>query len=157
MSEEVVDLAPMIRGTFESLRVTDGSYKSAKLTFASEIPNVAADPLLMRQALANIVSNSLKFAAGAEPCEIRVGYEKRNGEDVFFFSDNGVGFDMRSLASPFEIFQRMHAAGEFEGSGIGLAIVKAVIAMHEGRVWLTCGADRGVTVSFTLPPDRVLC
>jgi signal transduction histidine kinase len=155
--EEAVNLESMIRDVFDLLRAEDGTCCSAKLIFVSEIPDVLADPFLMRQVIKNIMSNSLKFAIDGSLCEIRIGCEEIDGEDVFFFSDNGAGFDMRCPASPFEMFQRMHRAGEFEGSGVGLAIVKKAVTMHGGKTWIRGEVGKGVTVYFTLPSGKVLC
>jgi signal transduction histidine kinase len=156
LAEETVDLASVARDAFVLLSAAHAPRGGARLVFVSELPCVMADRELMRQAVTNILSNSLKFSIDGKPCEIAAGCERSGGDDVFFFSDNGAGFDMRHPADPFDMFQRMHRAGEFEGSGVGLAIVRRAVEMHGGRVWLTGEAGRGATVRFTLPPGKVL-
>jgi signal transduction histidine kinase len=156
-ANEVVDLRGMIQSVFNVLN-NDNDHGSARLIFESPIPHVIGDSALLRQAVLNIVSNSLKFTRGKEDAVITVGCERINGEDVFFIRDNGAGFDidMRYSAKLFTMFQRMHTSDEFEGTGIGLAIVKKIILLHKGRVWITGEVGRGATVYFILPPEKVL-
>jgi signal transduction histidine kinase len=155
-NDEVVDLKGMIQEVFASLDDAIGDQGQTRLVFDSVVPPVIGDPLLLRQAMVNIISNSLKFARGKDEAVITVGCEKLNGEDVFFIRDNGIGFDMQYSEKLFGMFQRLHTSDEFEGSGIGLAIVKKIILLHRGRVWITGEVGRGATVYFTLPREKVL-
>jgi signal transduction histidine kinase len=108
------------------------------------------DRRLLEVALANLVGNAWKFTSRSEAPRIEVGRHAAD-EPTFFVRDNGAGFDLAYAKRLFSPFQRFHAAGEFEGTGIGLAIVQRVIARHGGRVWADAAVGRGATFFFTLP------
>jgi signal transduction histidine kinase len=110
---------------------------------------VHGDARLLRNLLQNLLGNAWKFSAG-RPGAVEVGAELRAGERVFHVRDPGVGFDMARAGRLFEPFQRMHAADEFPGTGIGLATVQRIVARHGGRAWVQSAPDQGTTVCFTL-------
>lgn len=112
--------------------------------------NVIADTGLMRVVLENLLGNAWKYSATRELAEIRFGAEARKGEMVFFVCDNGVGFDMQYANKLFAVFQRLHNADEFEGSGIGLSTVQRIIHRHGGRIWAEAAVDHGACFYFTL-------
>ncbi len=116
-----------------------------------DLPPVVADERLLRQVWVNLLSNALKFSAKREQAVIEVGAESRAWETVYWVRDNGVGFDMQHAAKLFGVFERLHTHREFEGTGVGLAIVQRIIHRHRGRVWAVAAADRGATFSFSLP------
>jgi signal transduction histidine kinase len=109
------------------------------------------DEGLLRQALENLLGNAWKFTAKAAPARIQLGCTKRNGEDVFFVRDNGVGFDTASADRIFSPFQRLHDTTEFPGSGIGLATVQRIIRRHGGKLWAEAVVNEGATFYFSLP------
>jgi light-regulated signal transduction histidine kinase (bacteriophytochrome) len=108
------------------------------------------DPRLLGVLLDNLVGNAWKFSSRRERTEIAFGCEQREGRTVYFIRDNGAGFDMSYAAKMFTAFQRFHSAGEFEGTGIGLAIVHRVVRRHGGRIWAESMPDGGATFYFTL-------
>jgi light-regulated signal transduction histidine kinase (bacteriophytochrome) len=108
------------------------------------------DPGLMKQVFANLVSNALKYTRKREHAVIQVGQTKQNNERIIFVRDNGVGFDMQYVGKLFGVFQRLHKARDFEGTGVGLAIVQRIIRKHGGRIWAEAKLDRGATFFFTV-------
>ncbi|MGH8189524.1 MAG: sensor histidine kinase, partial [Steroidobacteraceae bacterium] len=116
-----------------------------------ELGQVHADPALLKQAMTNLLSNALKFSRAATPPVVTIGSDYRSGQRVYFVRDNGVGFDMRYAEKLFGVFERLHNAAEFEGTGVGLAIVKQIIERHGGRVWAEATPGTGATFYFTLP------
>ena len=108
------------------------------------------DPALMKQVFANLVSNALKYTRKREHAVIQVGQTKQNHERVIFVRDNGVGFDMQYVGKLFGVFQRLHKARDFEGTGVGLAIVQRIVRKHGGRIWAEAKPDQGATFFFTI-------
>jgi PAS domain S-box-containing protein len=115
-----------------------------------ELPSMECDPILVRQVFQNLIGNALKYSRPRCPAVIEIGQTEREGKRVIFVKDNGVGFDMKYADKLFGVFQRLHVAEEFEGTGIGLATVERIIKKHGGRVWVEAELDRGATFYFTL-------
>lgn len=113
--------------------------------------NVTADPRLLRIAMEHLLGNGWKFTAPVEQARITVGAQTSDEGLVYFVRDNGVGFDMAYAGKLFAPFQRLHAASQFSGSGIGLVIVQRIFARHGGRIWAEAAPDEGATFYFTLP------
>lgn len=110
-----------------------------------------ADPVLLHQVWVNLISNAVKYSSKVAAPLVKIGCTETDKEVTYFVSDNGAGFDMRYIDKLFGVFQRLHDSSEFDGTGIGLAIVQRVIAKHRGRVWAEGAIDKGATFYFTLP------
>jgi light-regulated signal transduction histidine kinase (bacteriophytochrome) len=115
------------------------------------LPHVDADPAMLRVVWTNLLDNALKYTQSRAVAEVQVGTSRRDGQTSFFVRDNGVGFDMRFAGKLFGVFQRLHPAKEFAGSGIGLATVRRIVARHAGRTGGEGAVDRGATFWFSLP------
>lgn len=115
-----------------------------------ELPNVMGDENLIYQVMYNLISNAVKYSLKKEHPVIEIAGEEMNNEVTFFVKDNGAGFDMKYAGKLFGVFQRLHSIEEFEGLGVGLAIVKRVIEKHNGKIWADAKIDKGATFSFSL-------
>ena len=115
-----------------------------------ELPAVRADQAQLGQVFQNIIGNAIKFRSVRRP-SIHIGAERRNGKCEFWVADNGIGIDKQYAERVFQMFQRLHERGQYEGSGIGLAIVKKIVERHGGRVWFESEGGRGTTFYFTIP------
>jgi signal transduction histidine kinase len=114
------------------------------------LPVVECDPGLMKIVLTNLLSNAIKYTRPREVATIEVGYTVSDGCDTVFVRDNGVGFNMKYADKLFGVFQRLHRADQFEGSGVGLATVQRIIHKHGGEIRVESEPDKGATFSFTL-------
>jgi len=138
-----VDIASLVRGVVAEEIPAD----SAIVTRIETLPPCRADPALLRVVLVNLISNAVKYSRKAASPTVEIGH----ADGAYFVRDNGVGFDMAHTANLFGVFQRLHRQEEFEGTGVGLAIVKRIIERHGGRVWAQAEPDKGASFFFTLP------
>jgi len=115
-----------------------------------ELPAVRADQAQLGQVFQNLIGNAIKFH-GDRPPRIHIGAEQRNGTCVFRIADNGIGIDQQYADRVFQMFQQLHERGQYEGNGIGLAIVKKIVERHGGRVWFHSEPGHGTTFYFTIP------
>jgi light-regulated signal transduction histidine kinase (bacteriophytochrome) len=115
------------------------------------LPEAAGDPAMLKQVLSNLIGNAVKYSRQRDPAKIEIGRSgDENGRHVYFVRDNGAGFDMKYADKLFGVFQRLHRAEEFEGTGIGLATVRRILSRHGDRIWTEAEPDRGATFYFTL-------
>ena len=119
------------------------------------LPACQGDPALLKQVWVNLIANAIKYTRGRTPALIEIGCERNDDEIVYFACDNGIGFDMRYVHKLFGVFQRLHRTDEFEGAGVGLAIVQRIVHRHGGRVWAEAEAGRGARFRFTLEKEKV--
>jgi PAS domain S-box-containing protein len=151
MHETRVDLNSLARETISKLE-PDTRGRSIAWDIPS-LPTVEGDPAMLRQVLANLLGNAVKYTRPRDQATIEIGCSgEDNGRIVVFVRDNGAGFDMKYADKLFGVFQRLHRAEEFEGTGVGLANVRRIIARHGGRVWAEAAPDKGATFYFTLKP-----
>jgi PAS domain S-box-containing protein len=127
--------------------------RQVEINIAS-LPDCQADPALLKQVYLNLLSNALKFTRQCEVARIQVGAQQVDGQCVYFVRDNGVGFDMNYADKIFAVFQRLHSVDDYEGSGIGLAIVQRIVQRHGGRVWAEAQLDKGASFYFTLEGEK---
>jgi signal transduction histidine kinase len=149
-----VDLNTLVREVVQSL---EPDLRGRDIRWVlGDLPHVEADASLLRQVLANLLSNAVKYTRPVPQAVIEVGAYPPDaaaitGQTAVFVRDNGVGFSMQHAGKLFGVFQRLHSAGEFEGSGIGLANVGNIIRRHGGRAWIYGEEGRGATAYVSLP------
>jgi light-regulated signal transduction histidine kinase (bacteriophytochrome) len=144
-----VDLDALVRDVLQELQPeTEGRDVIWEI---SPLPQVTGDRTLLKLVLTNLISNAVKFTRDRAPARITIGCDEADGRRVFFVKDNGAGFDMRYADKLFGVFQRLHSAEEFVGTGIGLANCKSIIERHGGRIWAQSAPNAGATFHFSLP------
>jgi PAS domain S-box-containing protein len=145
---ETIDIAAQTREVFDELRASTPD-RDIRLILG-DLPPIHCDRAMIRQVLVNLLGNAIKFTAGQPTAVINVSGTASETENAYCVKDNGVGFDMRYVEKLFGMFQRLHTSGEFDGTGIGLAIVKRIIERHGGRVWAEGKEGEGAEFHFTL-------
>ncbi|HEX4634289.1 MAG TPA: ATP-binding protein, partial [Gemmatimonadales bacterium] len=115
-----------------------------------DLPDAQADPALLKHVWERLIDNAVKFTAGVEGPRVEIAAQSDNGNTVYTVRDNGIGLDMQYAEKVFEVFQRLHPQSEYEGTGVGLAVVQRVVHRHGGRVWVESAPGRGATFFFTL-------
>ena len=118
------------------------------------LPVIKADANTLKQVWINLVSNAVKYSGNVSHPRIEIGSIQKNESIAFFIKDNGVGFDEKYKTKLFKVFQRLHTNDQFEGTGIGLAIVDKIISKHGGEVWVEAAPDKGATFYFSLPNNK---
>lgn len=142
-----VDLKKLVRQVMDDLAP---DLKDRQIVWkVDDLPVVNCDPALMKIVFGNLLSNAVKFTRPRPTATIEIGQTTRQGEAVLFVRDNGAGFDMRHAGKLFGVFQRLHRAEDFEGTGIGLATVQRILQNHGGRIWAEAAPGRGATFYFT--------
>jgi len=149
MTMTEIDVSALAQEVFEELLAqTPG--RVIKLNI-QPLPAGHGDKSLIRRVLVNLLANAIKFTRPRAQAFIEVGYRPDLEQGAYYVQDNGVGFDMQYVGKLFGVFQRLHAVTEFEGTGVGLALVSRIITRHGGRVWAEGHVDQGATFYFTLP------
>jgi PAS domain S-box-containing protein len=151
LMRQTIDLSPLAREIGDELAGENPS-RVVRLTVAPGL-SAHADPVLARVLLRELLGNAWKFTAPRAEASVEVGALAADGERVYFVRDDGVGFEMRYAEHLFGAFQRMHPPGEFEGDGVGLALVQRLVRRHGGRCWAEAEVGHGATFFFTLPDE----
>lgn len=147
-----ININDLVKSIFEELKPTYPN-REIKLSL-SALPSAQGDPTLLRAVFINILTNAIKFTKTRTSALIEVGGRSLNNENSYYVKDNGVGFEMKYVDKVFGVFQRLHSDTEFEGTGVGLAIVQRIIHRHGGRVWAEGKVGKGATFYFTLPKKK---
>ncbi|HME44536.1 MAG TPA: ATP-binding protein [Syntrophorhabdales bacterium] len=152
MGLSTVSIEQVARAVLEELAAI---YSERKIELQmGKLPPAYCDESMIRQVFANLLSNAFKFTKYRDIARIEIGGSAGASENLYWVKDNGVGFDQQDAEKLFGVFQRLYGSDQFEGTGIGLAIVKRIIDFHKGRVWAEGKPDSGATFYFTLPADE---
>jgi light-regulated signal transduction histidine kinase (bacteriophytochrome) len=148
LNRQDVNMASLVKSVWQEM---EAEHKPREIEVRiGDLPPCSGDPALLKQVWANLISNAIKFTRGRDPAILEIGCNRNNGEVIYHICDNGAGFDMEHAGKLFDVFQRLHRPDEFEGSGVGLAIVQRIIHRHGGRVWAEAEVDRGATFHLTI-------
>jgi two-component system sensor histidine kinase/response regulator len=147
---ELVDMNQLAKSAIEELKYN----YAAKIELGNLSP-IEANTGLIKQVWLNLISNALKYSKTKKGPIIEIGSNPDNGYIVYYVKDNGAGFNMQKADRLFEAFQRLHTSEEFEGTGIGLAIVQRIVANHGGNVWAESEEGKGATFYFSLPATEI--
>jgi two-component system, sensor histidine kinase and response regulator len=148
LQKSEVDTEKLVAHTLQ--QISASTRHKAEVKINPLIP-VCADYSLLNQVWVNLISNAIKYSARKEKPVVEIGSRKEASEVVFYVKDNGAGFDMEYVDKLFGVFQRLHRADEFEGTGVGLALVQRIVNRHGGRVWAEGKVSEGATFYFSLP------
>ncbi|MBH1433337.1 PAS domain-containing protein [Stenotrophomonas maltophilia] len=152
MQSLVADTRAMLDSNLQAEAENSGHAHQVEWSIAP-LPIVVGDENMIRQVWLNLLGNAVKYSGNREPAKIRVDYQQQpDGGHQFTVSDNGAGFDMAYAGKLFGVFQRLHKASDYPGTGIGLASVRRVLTRHGGRIWAEAEPDVGATFHFYLPP-----
>jgi two-component system sensor kinase len=150
LDQSDINMAEVARSAFDEVRASEG-LRQVDLE-VRELPTAFGDRHMIHQVFVHLFSNAVKFTRPREKPHIEVGCEGGTGnQNVYYVRDNGVGFDMQYADKLFGVFQRLHSVEEFEGNGVGLALVQRIILRHRGRVWADGKVNDGATFYFSLP------
>jgi PAS domain S-box-containing protein len=147
LEKETVQPAMMVKEILREFR-KDPSVATVEFK-VGDLPPCQADPGLLKQVYANLIGNAIKYSRKREHPVVEIGSLSKDGQLIFFVRDNGIGFDMKYSEKIFGVFQRLQTSDEYEGTGIGLAIVQRIIEMHGGRIWVESHVDKGTTFYFS--------
>ncbi len=146
--KQTVDMGEIVRSALGTFQIEQEKQPQIIL---HDLPACQGDPSLLMQVWINLFSNAFKYSRKRDHAEIEAGCQvDEKGEAIYYIKDNGVGFDMRYANKLFGVFQRLHSESQFEGTGVGLALVQRIISRHGGRIWAEAEPDKGATFYFTL-------
>ncbi len=148
-----IDMKDLFENVFSEMRASAGD-RQVQFVAKDDLPEAWGDPQMIRQVAVNLLSNALKYTRTRQSAHIEVGGSRGEKESSYYVRDNGIGFGSDDFANLFGLFQRLKTSQGFEGTGIGLAIVKRIIEKHGGRVWAEGKIDEGATFSFSLPAGK---
>ena len=148
LNKQAVRPASIVRRVLEDLHA-ERNGRNVEISVGN-LPTCEADPMLLQQVFANLLSNALKYSSQRDPAIIKVDCQQNDSIAIYFVQDNGAGFDMQYADKLFGVFQRLHRSDEFEGNGVGLAIAQRIVHRHGGRMWAVAELDKGATFYFTL-------
>ncbi|WP_338871500.1 ATP-binding protein [Spirosoma sp. SC4-14] len=149
LTKQLIDMRKLLEGIREEILVTA---KDRSLTIEiGDAPPIVADPTMALQLFTNLISNAAKYTGPVPQALIQINGKQSDGEVIYTVEDNGIGFDMKQSSKMFDLFKRLENARSFEGSGVGLAIVKRIINRHEGKIWFHSEPNRGSTFSVSFP------
>jgi PAS domain S-box-containing protein len=148
ISVKLVSMKDLVHDVTEAMQVIN--HNGSPHIEVKPLPTAEGDPGLLRQVWVNLISNAIKYSRKKEKPEIEIGSFDKAGNTVYYIKDNGVGFDMQYAGKLFGVFQRLHKPSEFEGTGVGLALVHRIISKHGGRIWANALVNEGATFYFTL-------
>jgi len=152
LSRSEINMKHIVDSIYNELTASSGR---GQIRFIlGDLPPAYGDPSTLKQVISNLISNAIKYSSKSENPVIEAGHMRENGEIVYFIRDNGIGFDMKYINKLFGVFQRLNNSEEFEGNGVGLAIVQRVINRHGGRIWAEGIPGEGATFYFTLPASN---
>lgn len=147
INKTMVDMHALTKNVIEEFSNSTPNHASIKM---EKLEDVKADYSLMHQVMFNLVSNAIKYSSKKEKPEIQISSEKKDKEIIYTIKDNGAGFDMKYSDKLFGVFQRLHSQDEFEGIGVGLALVHRIISKHDGKIWAESKVNEGATFHFSL-------
>ncbi len=148
LNTQRIDTAALVRSVIHDVELHNPA--SQVELAVGPLEDCVGDPALLRQVWVNLIANAFKYTSKKEQPRVEIGCEKIDGTTAFYVTDNGTGFDMRYADKIFGVFQRLHRAEDFDGTGVGLAIVQRVVHRHGGHVWAQAEPDQGATFHFTL-------
>ena len=149
IAKTAINMKQLFESSFEEIT---GMEKHRNIDFQIEqLPSASGDYSMIHQVAINLLSNAVKFTRPRDVAKIKVGTDKVDGEQTYYVRDNGVGFEMKYVDNLFNVFQRLHKPKDFEGTGVGLALVKRIIDKHGGDIWAESKLDEGTSFYFTLP------
>ena len=148
-----IDMNELVKHVIQEL--DNGVNKKTIYWTIKDLPHVEGEMSTLRQVWINLISNAIKYSGKADkPC-IEIGSYTADSQIVFYVKDNGVGFDQQYRNKLFKVFQRLHNSEEFEGTGVGLAIVEKIVSRHGGKTWAEAEVNNGATFYFSLPSTSV--